>query len=90
MAEAEKESNNTSKRSDALMKKDISFNNSLDELFDIARASALTLTKIEKNRQFLLVLREKSCRGKMVGVDNAALLKTETEAANRANSCSSA
>lgn len=45
------------------------FEEQLDDLFDIARTNALSLIKIEEDRQFLLKQREKGRLGCMLGTD---------------------
>lgn len=42
---------------------------SLDDLFDIASANAMEIIKIEEDKQFLTMQREKGRRGCMAGVD---------------------
>ena len=53
------------------------FQDSLDDLFDIAHRDALSLIKIEEDRLFLKAQREKGRRGTMGGVDKCLTLKEE-------------
>lgn len=47
------------------------FQNSLEDLFDIAHGHALKLIKIEEDRRFLKAQREKGRRGSLAGIDQA-------------------
>lgn len=53
------------------------FQDSLDDLFDIAHRDALSLIKIEEDRLFLKAQREKGRRGTMSGIDRSLTLKEE-------------
>lgn len=57
------------KTSEQCRKKERDFDESLDNLFDIAHAEALNIIKIEEDKQFLLLQREKGRVGCMIGVD---------------------
>lgn len=46
-----------------------SFKDSLEDLFDIAHQDAMTIIKIEEDRQFLTAQRERGRRGSMAGID---------------------
>lgn len=53
------------------------FQESLDDLFDIAHQDAMSIIRIEEDRLFLLAQREKGRRGRMGGVDKVLALKEE-------------
>ena len=53
------------------------FNESLNDLFDVAHRDALTLMKIDEDRKFLEAQREKGHRGAMGGVDRTLALQEE-------------
>jgi len=53
------------------------FQESLEDMFDVAHQDAMSIIKIEEDRLFLLAQREKGRRGKMAGVDRALTLKEE-------------
>lgn len=59
------------RRPDARKKAEDVFVEDLDDLFDIAHADALTLMKIDEDRQFLILQRQKGRPGCMAGVDMA-------------------
>ena len=59
-----------------------SFKDSLQDLFDIAHKDAMTIIKIEEDRQFLKAQREKGRRGSMAGID-VKLAKQEERALAR-------
>lgn len=58
------------------------FVDSLDDLFDIAAADALVMIRIEEDKKFLLMQREKGRPGCMAGVD-VVLSKREQRAQER-------
>lgn len=53
------------------------FQESMEDLFDIAHRDAMSLITIEEDRLFLEAQREKGRRGTMVGVDRSLTLKEE-------------
>ena len=59
------------------------FINSLDNLFDIAHADALTLIKIEEDRNFLLKQRQPGRTGCMFGIDRILAKKEERVAVRK-------
>lgn len=68
---------NKSKRSDGLRRKEETWNNNLDDLFDVAHANALEMIRIQEDRDFLLTQREKGRPGKMGSVDKTLSKKEE-------------
>ncbi|CAH0552503.1 unnamed protein product [Brassicogethes aeneus] len=66
----------SSKRKSATQRlKEQNFIDTLEDLFDIAHADALTLIKIEEDRNFLIAQREKKRRGCIMGRDKVLHLK---------------
>lgn len=63
------------KRSTAQKEKENLFVSTLDDLFDIAHADALKKIKIEEDKQFLLLQREKGRPGSMIGTDKKLYMK---------------
>lgn len=63
------------KRSNAQKEVAGSFISSLDNLFDISHADALEKMKINEDRQFLLLQRQKGRPGCMTGVDKKLFMK---------------
>lgn len=57
------------KNSENCRKKEDIFNESLDDLFDISHADALNLIRINEDREFLLLQRQKGRPGCMLGID---------------------
>lgn len=51
------------------LKNQQTFQESLDDLFDVAHQDAMSLMKIEEDRLFLQAQREKGRRGTMLGID---------------------
>lgn len=70
------------KRSAAQNQVVVTFVDSLDDLFDIAAADALVTIRIEEDKKFLLMQREKGRPGCMAGVD-VVLSKREQRAQER-------
>lgn len=58
-----------SKRTPRILENEKAFVDSLDDLFDIASATALTTMRNEEDKKFLLMQREKGRPGCMAGVD---------------------
>lgn len=56
-------------------KKEDDFAESLEDLFDVAAEKALQTMKIEEDRQFLILQRQKGRPGSMIGVDNVLFQK---------------
>lgn len=59
------------------------FMDTLDDLFDIARANAIALMTIEEDKQFLMKQREKGRPGSMVGIDKKLADKEARSAARK-------
>jgi len=74
-----KNKENKAKRSDAVMNRELEWQSNLDDLFDIAHATALEDIKIEEDRAFLLAQHEPGRRGKTSDVDKS-LVKRESAA----------
>lgn len=72
-----------SRRTEVQQGKEDAFVQTFDDLFDVAHADALTLIKIEEDRQFLLFQREKGRKGCMGSVDTK-LAKQEVRRLERA------
>ena len=64
-----KNKENKKKQSENLLNKQTEWNESLDNLFDIAHADALNIIDIEDDKKFLLLQREPKRKGKMAGED---------------------
>lgn len=63
------------RRTDTQKKKEENFVESLEGLFDVATESALQTIKIQEDREFLIMQRQKGRPGAMIGVDNVLLQK---------------
>lgn len=70
-----KNKENKAKRSEGLQKKEKEWQDSLDDLFDIAHADALNKITIEEDRLFLIEQRKRGRPGTMGGVDKVHLKK---------------
>lgn len=68
---------NASRKTDTQKDKEQQFTDSLHDLFDIAHAEALSLIKIQEDREFLMAQREKGRRGSMGPVDMVLAKKEE-------------
>ena len=68
---------NINRKSDTNLANQQMFQNSLDNLFDIAHAEAMSLIVIEEDRLFLQAQRETGRRGTMSGIDRALTLKED-------------
>ena len=58
------------RRSQAQVSNEVEFSKHVKDLFDIAHADALTIIKIEEDKEFLQAQREPGRRGKMGNVDS--------------------
>lgn len=63
------------RNSDLQKNKEKEFEDALDNLFDIAHANAMNLIKIEEDKEFLRLQREKGRTGCMLGTDKNLYLK---------------
>lgn len=63
------------RRNDTQQKNEHDFIESLEDLFDVAAEKALQTMKIEQDRQFLILQRQKGRPGSMIGVDNVLFQK---------------
>jgi len=68
---------NASRRTETQKEKERQFTESLQDLFDIAHAEALTMIKLPEDREFLKAQREKGRRGSMGPVDLVLARKEE-------------
>lgn len=81
-AKLKKNKENKAKRSEGLKQKENDWKEGLDDLFDIAHASALEMIAIPEDKEFLVAQREKGRRGKMGSID-MALAKKQAEMQKR-------
>jgi hypothetical protein len=65
------------RRTPAQIKKEKTFVDNLDDLFDISHANALDMIVLQEDKEFLLAQREKGRRGCMGSVDKALTAKEE-------------
>lgn len=63
----------STKGTETQQQNEAAFVETLDDLFDVATASALETIKIEEDRQFLLLQRQKGRVGLMVGIDTVSV-----------------
>ena len=68
------------KRSATQLRKEDNFNDCFHNLFDIAHAQALTMIKVDEDKEFLLAQREKGRRGSIAGRDKTLARKEDREA----------
>lgn len=75
---------NKLRRTDQQLSLENFFVDSLDDLFDIARANAMETMKIQEDKDFLAKQREKGRPGAMVGVDKILQAREKKKAERRA------
>lgn len=71
----------TTRKTDTHKRNEEQFMDTLDDLFDIAHADALSMTKNDEDKAFLIAQREKGRRGSMIGVDVLDAAKEERKQA---------
>lgn len=64
---------NANRQTETQVMKVNNFVNNLDDLFDIAHANAMNLIKLQEDKEFLKVQREKGRRGSMGALDKTLL-----------------
>lgn len=69
---------NASRRTDTQQRNEEQFTELFDDLFDIAHGEAMSMIKIDEDKEFLIAQREKGRRGGMSSVDTV-LAKKETK-----------
>ena len=67
----------SSRKTENQQRQETEFIDTLDDLFDVAHADALTLIKVVEDREFLLAQREKGRRGSMGPIDMTLFKKEE-------------
>ena len=78
MSKWEKWKKNKGRRTETQAAKEEAVTEIFCDLFDIAHQNALSLIKVEEDKEFLLPQREKGRKGAMIGVD-VSLVKKEAE-----------
>jgi hypothetical protein len=78
MSKWEKLKKNKERRTETQTKNEDALTETLCDLFDIAHQDALSLIKVEEDKEFLLARREKGRKGVMAGVD-VVLVKKEAK-----------
>ena len=71
---------NEKRRSATQARKEDNFKDCFDNLFDIAHAQALTMIKIDEDKEFLLAKRDKGRRGSIAGRDKTLARKVDRKA----------